>query len=586
MATTLSIDAYKRKQNVLAAKAHQRRAGVATGASSARLKESYAAEQRRYLNACVENHSDPDARLLAALREEKFVLKLDKFGPQEVSAWAGVDKSKDQIAKIITLHGVVKDEAVWSSSLRGEVAPNPVMPELLINLSRNDLGDESAETICDALITDKWLLGLNLGRNGLTPQGIEIFIDTLAKPNRTLAVFGLVNMKDPVPSSMLETLDSILRPRNRFLQQMATESREKRVALGALLLEWGVDKDTLVEICYLEPQTEEQHVQNGTQWASKKTALVSPSNQRGLCQPQLLKNRKHAHHDNNNSDVEDDDDEEVEEAPVAHGHVKTIEYLIERLSALEADKRKMQAYVNKVENGTRNSVRELVEILNKTAVDPSQVDVVVAPPALHIDLVQQLLQSNIAVCAQNVSLTGLGAYTGEIAAEHLLDFGLTWTIAGHSERRAYYGETDEVVAKKTKRALDLGLKAIFCIGETLEERQAGQTLNVLTRQTKALAAVISEDDWERVVIAYEPVWAIGTGVVATPAQAQETHQNLRQWIERNVSAKVAATIRIIYGGSVNGKNCAELIALSDVDGFLVGGASLKPEFDTIIRSAL
>ncbi|RLN59718.1 hypothetical protein BBJ29_009695 [Phytophthora kernoviae] len=237
-------------------------------------------------------------------------------------------------------------------------------------------------------------------------------------------------------------------------------------------------------------------------------------------------------------------------------------------------------------NGTRSSVRELVEILNKTAVDPSQVDVVVAPPALHLDLVQQLLQRNIAVCAQNVSLTGLGAYTGEIAAEQLVDFGLTWAITGHSERRAYYGETDEIVAKKTKRALDLGLKVIFCIGETLEQRQAGQMLNVLTRQTKALATIISEKEWERVVIAYEPVWAIGTGVMATPAQAQEAHQNLRQWIAHHVSAKVASNVRVIYGGSVNGKNCSELITLGDVDGFLVGGASLKPEFDRIVRSAL
>ncbi|KAG3118266.1 hypothetical protein PI124_g3483 [Phytophthora idaei] len=237
-------------------------------------------------------------------------------------------------------------------------------------------------------------------------------------------------------------------------------------------------------------------------------------------------------------------------------------------------------------NGTRSSVRHLVGILNKTVVDPSQVDVIVAPPSLHLDQVQQLLQRDIAVCAQNVSLTGLGAFTGEIAAEQLVDFGISWTITGHSERRAYYGETDEVVAKKTKRALDLGLQVIFCIGETLEQRKAGQTLDVLTRQTKALAAIISEKEWERVVIAYEPVWAIGTGVVATAAQAQEAHQKLRQWIATDVSATVAGRVRIIYGGSVNGKNCQELIRLEDVDGFLVGGASLKPEFDTIIRSAL
>ncbi|GLD91812.1 hypothetical protein PINS_up000345 [Pythium insidiosum] len=237
-------------------------------------------------------------------------------------------------------------------------------------------------------------------------------------------------------------------------------------------------------------------------------------------------------------------------------------------------------------NGTKQSVRELVDVLNKVEIDTEQVEVIVSPPAIHIELAQQLLQKNIAVSAQNVSLTGFGAYTGEIAAEQLVDFGLKWTITGHSERRAYYGETDEIVAKKTKRALDLGLNVIFCIGETLEERQADKTLDVLKRQTQALASIISEKDWDRVVIAYEPVWAIGTGVVATPAQAQEAHKNLRHWIAGNVSADVAQKVRIIYGGSVKGDNCAELIALHDVDGFLVGGASLKPEFVTIIQSAM
>ncbi|TYZ62624.1 hypothetical protein PybrP1_002384 [[Pythium] brassicae (nom. inval.)] len=237
-------------------------------------------------------------------------------------------------------------------------------------------------------------------------------------------------------------------------------------------------------------------------------------------------------------------------------------------------------------NGSEKSVRELIALLNDADVDPARVEVVVAPPALHLQLARDLLRKNISVSAQNVSLTGLGAFTGEIAAEQLLDFGLKWTLTGHSERRAYYSESDEVVAKKTKRALDLGLNVIFCIGETLEQRKAGQTLEVLKRQTQALASLISESDWDRVVVAYEPVWAIGTGVVASPAQAQEAHKNLRDWIAANVSHAVAQKLRIIYGGSVSGKNCAELIALEDVDGFLVGGAALKPEFKTIIRSAL
>ncbi|RLN86359.1 hypothetical protein BBJ28_00004569 [Nothophytophthora sp. Chile5] len=239
-----------------------------------------------------------------------------------------------------------------------------------------------------------------------------------------------------------------------------------------------------------------------------------------------------------------------------------------------------------LQNGTKQSVTDLCALLNKVAIDSEQVEVIVAPPALHIQLAQSLLQKQVEVSAQNVSLTGLGAYTGEIAAEQLLDFGLTWTITGHSERRAYYGETDEIVAKKTKRALDLGLKVIFCIGESLAERQADKTLDVLTRQTQALASIVTDADWDRIVIAYEPVWAIGTGVVASPAQAQEAHKDLRTWIADKVSGDVAQKVRIIYGGSVKGANCAELIALHDVDGFLVGGAALQPEFETIIKSAM
>ncbi|KAF4315070.1 hypothetical protein BBO99_00008058 [Phytophthora kernoviae] len=237
-------------------------------------------------------------------------------------------------------------------------------------------------------------------------------------------------------------------------------------------------------------------------------------------------------------------------------------------------------------NGTVQSIKDLCALLNKVDVKSDKVEVVVSPPDLHIGLAKSLLQKDIAVSAQNVSLTGTGAYTGEIAAEQLLDFGLQWTITGHSERRAYYNETDEIVAQKTKRALGLGLKVIFCIGESLEERQANQTLDVLTRQTQALTSIITEADWDRIVIAYEPVWAIGTGVVATPAQAQEAHKDLRAWLAGKVSPAVAEKVRIIYGGSVKGDNCAELIALNDVDGFLVGGASLKPEFETIIKSAM
>ncbi|KDO20871.1 triosephosphate isomerase [Saprolegnia parasitica CBS 223.65] len=234
-------------------------------------------------------------------------------------------------------------------------------------------------------------------------------------------------------------------------------------------------------------------------------------------------------------------------------------------------------------NGSQSTVASLIEMLNGVTIDTESVEVIVSPPALFVATAQAQLKPEIRVCSQNVSLTGPGAFTGEIAAEQLKDLGLQWTLVGHSERRSLYGETDTIVAQKTKRALDQGLDVIVCIGETLEERKADQTLNVLTRQLKAVADLLTEDLWSRIVVAYEPVWAIGTGVVATPEQAQDAHKNLRSWVASTISAEVAANLRIIYGGSVSAKNCNELIALHDVDGFLVGGASLKPEFVDIIQ---
>merc|ERR1712117_896737 len=155
-------------------------------------------------------------------------------------------------------------------------------------------------------------------------------------------------------------------------------------------------------------------------------------------------------------------------------------------------------------------------------------------------------------------------------------------LLGHSERRHVFGETDELIGEKVAFALEQGLNIIPCIGEKLEERQAGKTNDVCFKQLKAIADKVS--DWSKVVIAYEPVWAIGTGKTATPEQAQEVHELLRKWISANISAEVAASIRIIYGGSVTGGNCKELAKKPDIDGFLVGGASLKPEFVEIINA--
>nr|XP_009416140.1 PREDICTED: triosephosphate isomerase, cytosolic isoform X1 [Musa acuminata subsp. malaccensis] len=235
-------------------------------------------------------------------------------------------------------------------------------------------------------------------------------------------------------------------------------------------------------------------------------------------------------------------------------------------------------------NGTVEQVKKIVTVLNEAEVPPEEVvDVVVSPPFVFLSLVKSLLRSDFQVAAQNCWARKGGAFTGEVSAEMLVNLGIPWVILGHSERRLLLGETNEFVGDKVAYALSQGLKVIACVGETLEQRESGSTMDIVAAQTKAIAGWIS--DWNNVVLAYEPVWAIGTGKVATPTQAQEVHTALRKLLHDNVSPEVAASTRIIYGGSVNGANCKELAAQPDVDGFLVGGASLKPEFVDIIKSA-
>jgi triosephosphate isomerase len=202
---------------------------------------------------------------------------------------------------------------------------------------------------------------------------------------------------------------------------------------------------------------------------------------------------------------------------------------------------------------------------------------VVAPTFLHLDYVLRTLDKSYKVSAQNCSATGPGAYTGEIAASQLKDFGIPWVILGHSERRQLYHTTDEAVAKQTAIALKSGLSVIACVGETLEERKANKTWSVIEKQLNAIAAVVGSADWEKVVIAYEPVWAIGTGETATPQQAQEVHKQIRGWLDKKAGKDVSSKLRLIYGGSVKGSNADELFAQPDIDGFLVGGASLQAE---------
>ena len=201
----------------------------------------------------------------------------------------------------------------------------------------------------------------------------------------------------------------------------------------------------------------------------------------------------------------------------------------------------------------------------------------VAPTFLHLDYVLRTLDKSYHVSAQNASATPTGAFTGEIAASQLKDWGIHWVILGHSERRQLYHTNDATVAKQTSIALASGLSVIACVGETLEERKAERTWQVIEKQLDAIAGAVKPEQWSSVVIAYEPVWAIGTGETASPQQAQEVHQQIRQWAERKVGKEVAGKLRIIYGGSVKGSNSDELLQQKDIDGFLVGGASLQAD---------
>ncbi|CAH0746305.1 unnamed protein product [Diatraea saccharalis] len=233
-------------------------------------------------------------------------------------------------------------------------------------------------------------------------------------------------------------------------------------------------------------------------------------------------------------------------------------------------------------NGDKNQINEIVNNLKKGPLDPN-VEVVIGVPAIYLAYVKSIVPDTIGVAAQNCWKVPKGAFTGEISPAMIKDVGADWVILGHSERRTIFGEKDDLVAEKVAHALESGLKVIACIGETLEEREAGKTEEVVFRQTKALVPAIGSN-WDKVVLAYEPVWAIGTGKTATPQQAQDVHASLRNWLSTNVSPEVAANVRIQYGGSVTGATAKELAARPDIDGFLVGGASLKPEFVDIVNA--
>ena len=209
---------------------------------------------------------------------------------------------------------------------------------------------------------------------------------------------------------------------------------------------------------------------------------------------------------------------------------------------------------------------------------PANVELIVAPPFTHLAPVAEALKgSKVALSAQNCADHEKGAYTGEVAVSMLTSIGCQYTILGHSERRQYYGETDEKLVVKTQLALAAGLKVILCVGENKDERVAGKHFEVVTAQTKAVLYNFSAEDMKSIVIAYEPVWAIGTGLTATAQQAEEIHACIRSVIAEKFGAQVADDLTILYGGSCKPSNAKELFAEKDIDGGLIGGAALKAE---------
>jgi triosephosphate isomerase len=239
-------------------------------------------------------------------------------------------------------------------------------------------------------------------------------------------------------------------------------------------------------------------------------------------------------------------------------------------------------------NKTVAEALDVVAGIKRELKDVKEVDIVVCPPFTALSEVSKaILDSNIRLGAQNMSEHNFGAYTGEIAAGMLKEFSTRYVILGHSERRQYQKESDELISKKALAAHAASLKPIVCVGETLAEREAGQMQAVLLTQVRGSLAGLSKQQMEETIIAYEPVWAIGTGKTATTQQAQEAHAYLRALLVKLYDETVARRVRIQYGGSVKPSNARELMSLSDVDGALVGGASLEDRtFADIVKNSI
>jgi triosephosphate isomerase (TIM) len=234
---------------------------------------------------------------------------------------------------------------------------------------------------------------------------------------------------------------------------------------------------------------------------------------------------------------------------------------------------------------TQAETRSFFDAFEPLVASATHCEIVIAPPftALHV-AIEAARGSKIAIAAQNLHWGRDGAFTGEISAPMLVETGCRGVIIGHSERRQYFGETDESVNRKAKAALAAGLAPIVCVGETVQEREENQTLSVLTRQIEKGLAGLTLTEFSRILVAYEPVWAIGTGRTATPEMAAEAHRDIRELTARQFSPEEAAGLRVLYGGSVKPENIKGLMAQDEIDGALVGGASLDPKsFASIVN---
>lgn len=258
---------------------------------------------------------------------------------------------------------------------------------------------------------------------------------------------------------------------------------------------------------------------------------------------------------------------------------------------METSSRKPCIVGNWKMNGSKQKNFELVEMIKRTVKDAYQdvptLDLVLCPPAVYLEQVQTLIQdTSFKLGAQNVYCESEGAYTGEIAPEMLVDLDCLYVIIGHSERRQRFGETDKLIARKFVAAYDAGLIPILCVGETLSERKAGKTMEMVESQIRPILEIAPGDAFQRALIAYEPVWAIGTGISATPLEAQTVQAGIRALLTETVP-QISQRARILYGGSVKADNAEALFKQPDIDGGLIGGASLDPqEFLLICQAAI